>query len=257
MAALFEKHMPDLWKLIQQVKTDESNLAELYPQMPAISVDYGVMEKAEEIFCVPTPADTGWSDVGSWEEVSKKSKSLGRPVQVKAKNNFYTGMIPDEKRVAFLGVVDLIVVDTADALLITKKGEGQSVREVVDILKHEKAPHTHHHVFEERPWGRYEVLVDSPFFKSKRISMWPQQRLSYQSHAKRAEHWVIVKGQARVTLDGKEHNLSAGEHIYIPLNAKHRIANLTDEVMEFVEVQTGTYFGEDDIKRYEDDYGRK
>ena len=255
MADEFRKQMPELWGLIEQIKADESNLAEIYPRLPSISVDYGVMEKARELFCVPTPA-MGWSDVGSWEEVAKHTQTLGRPVQVKAKNNFYAGMIPDEKRIAFVGVEDLVVVDTPDALLVARKGEGQSVREAVEELKKEKAPQTHHHVFEERPWGRFEVLMDTPFFKSKRISMWPKQRLSYQSHSKRAEHWVVVRGEARVTLDGKDFDLKAGDHIFIPLQAKHRIANPGTDVMEFIEVQTGSYFGEDDIQRFEDDYGR-
>lgn len=256
MVAEFKKQMPDLWALIEKIKDDESNLAEIYPQLPSTSVDYGVMEKASDLYCVPTP-DMGWSDVGSWEEVAKHTPSLGKPIEVKAQKNFYAGIVPDEKRVAFVGVDNLIVVDTPDALLVTRAGEGQSVREAVERLRQEKSPQAHHHVFEERPWGRFEILMNTAFFKSKRISMWPKQRLSYQSHQKRAEHWVIVRGEARVTLNGKDFDLKVGDHIFIPLRAKHRIANLSDDVMEFIEVQTGTYFGEDDIERYEDDYGRK
>ncbi|MEO6458977.1 MAG: phosphomannose isomerase type II C-terminal cupin domain, partial [Bdellovibrionota bacterium] len=113
------------------------------------------------------------------------------------------------------------------------------------------------HQSEERPWGRFEVLMDTEHFKSKRITVWAGQRLSYQSHEKRAEHWVIVKGSAEVTLNDQVYPLKAGEHIHIPLGAKHRIANPGTDVMEFIEVQTGSYFGEDDITRYSDEYGRK
>ncbi len=255
MSELFASHMPELWSAIQNLKPDESNLNEIYSLLPKQSIDYGIMEKAKNLYCVPA-MDLGWSDIGSWEDVAKKSEILGGPISVVAKDNFYTGVVPSQKRVAFVGVSDVIVVDTPDALLVTRKGEGQKVREVVEKLKAENSPLPLRHEFEDRPWGRFEVLIDSPHFKSKKISMWPNQRLSYQSHNKRAEHWVIVRGSAEVTLDDKVHQLKAGEHIYIPLKAKHRIANPTSEVMEFIEVQTGSYFGEDDIIRYQDDYGR-
>ncbi len=255
MAGLFQEHMPDLWKALSELKSDESNLKDIYPKLPKLSVDYGIMEKAKNLLCMPAK-ELGWSDVGSWEEVSRLAQISGNPIEIDGGDNFYTGVIPDHKRVAFVGVSNLIAVDTPDALLIMRKGEGQKVREVVERLHSEKSTLPQRHDFEERPWGRFEVLIDSAYFKSKKISMWPGQRLSYQSHSKRAEHWVIVKGVAEVTLDDVPHSLKAGDHIFIPLKAKHRISNPGLDVMEFIEVQTGSYFGEDDIVRYQDDYGR-
>lgn len=255
MAEAFKTHTPDLWAAIESLKPDLSNLKEVYARCPKESFDYAIMEKASHIVCVPT--SMGWTDVGAWEEVAQKSEALGSPIEIKAHNNFYTGLIPEGKRVAFVGVDDLMVVDTPDALLVGKKGEGQEVKAVVERLKKESPALTKAHTFEERPWGRFEVLRDTKNFKSKLITVWPGQKLSYQSHKLRAEHWVIVKGKAQVTLDDKIHDLYPGDHIFIPLNAKHRIANPGHESMEFIEVQTGTYFGEDDIIRYSDDYGRR
>jgi mannose-1-phosphate guanylyltransferase/mannose-1-phosphate guanylyltransferase/mannose-6-phosphate isomerase len=254
MADHFRKHMPELWALIDGLKPDLSNLKEIYPKLPSQSVDYGIMEKISGVRCVP--ADMGWSDIGSWEEVAKLGKTLGDPIQVEGGSNFYTGFVPRGKRATFVGVSDLVVVDTPDALLVTRKGWGQSVRNVVEVLKKDAPQLVKAHTYEERPWGRFEILMDTEHFKSKRISVWPGQKLSYQSHAKREENWTIVRGEAEVTLDGVVHKLKPGAHIHIPLGAKHRIANPGREVMEFIEVQTGTYFGEDDIVRYSDDYGR-
>jgi mannose-1-phosphate guanylyltransferase/mannose-1-phosphate guanylyltransferase/mannose-6-phosphate isomerase len=231
--------------------------------MPSISFDYGIMEKLSSVRlggapvilqCVP--ADMGWSDIGSWEEVSSKGKSLGDPLEVEGEHNFYTGFVPPGKRAAFVGVSDVIVVDSPDALLVVKKGSGQSVRQVVEKLKIERPELAKVHTYEERPWGKFEVLMDTDSFKSKRIRVWAGQKLSYQSHKKREEHWIMVQGEAEVTLDDKKHRLGPGQYIHIPLGAKHRIANIGTEVLEFIEVQMGSYFGEDDITRYSDDYGR-
>jgi mannose-1-phosphate guanylyltransferase/mannose-6-phosphate isomerase len=257
MASHFETLMPKLWQKVTSLKTDLSNLFEIYPLLESQSVDCGIMEKLQTLYCLPG-SGMGWSDVGSWEEVAKKGRCLGAPIEVKARGNFYTGFGSHSKRVAFVGVDDLAVVDTPDALMIVKKGYGQDVKEVVSQLKFQGSGSSilANHVFEERPWGRFEVLMDTPDFKSKRISVWPGHQLSYQSHQKRSEHWVIVKGQAEVTLDGQLHSLKLGDHIFIPAGCKHRLANLSQETIEFIEVQTGTYFGEDDIVRYFDNYGR-
>jgi mannose-1-phosphate guanylyltransferase/mannose-1-phosphate guanylyltransferase/mannose-6-phosphate isomerase len=201
----------------------------------------------------------GWNDLGSWEEISlrRKNKHKGM-IEENASGNFYSNQNETPKTVAFLGVSDLIAVDSPDALLIMRKGEGQNVKSIVDKLKAQDDTKalTQTHNFEDRPWGRYEVLLDTDHFKSKRIWVWPKQKLSYQSHNKRAEHWIMTQGEAEVTLNDQVHKLKAGEHIYIPLQAKHRIYNPGDSPLEFIEVQTGTYFGEDDIIRYSDDYGR-
>jgi mannose-1-phosphate guanylyltransferase/mannose-1-phosphate guanylyltransferase/mannose-6-phosphate isomerase len=255
MLEAFRIHAPDIFKTFEGLKEDLSNLETIYAEVRAESVDYAVMEKLESLQCVP--ADIGWSDVGSWEEVCRRVPSSRSEVETEGSGNRYFPVGVSGKRPAFVGLSDVVAVDTPDALLILRKGHGQNVRKIVETLRAEKSAAATTHTFEERPWGRFEVLLDTDHFKSKRITVLPKQTLSYQSHAKRAEHWIVVKGVAEVTLDDVTKTLKAGEHIFIPLGAKHRMANPGQDNLEFIEVQTGTYFGEDDIVRYSDAYGRK
>jgi mannose-1-phosphate guanylyltransferase/mannose-6-phosphate isomerase len=255
MAKHFETHMPLLWKGLSALKADESNLAEVFEKLPSESLDYGIMEKLTDIRCVV--ADMGWSDIGSWEEVAEHSPRVTTPIEIEGGSNEYLPFNVTPKKAAFVGVSDIELVETGDALLVLRKGAGQKLRDVVKRLEKDAPALLVGHTFEERPWGRFEVLHDTDYFKSKKITVWAGQKLSYQSHTKRAEHWVVVKGQAEVTLNGEIHRLGVGQHVHIPLGAKHRIANPGPGEMEFIEVQTGTYFGEDDITRYSDDYGRK
>jgi mannose-1-phosphate guanylyltransferase/mannose-6-phosphate isomerase len=254
MIDLFRQHEPKMTEALLCVRDDLSNLKEIYASLKGNSIDYAVMEKLPDILCLP--ADIGWSDIGSWEEVSRRTPCMGNPIEVGGEGNFFTGLANADKRVVFVGVSDLVAIDTPDAILIARQGHGQEVRAAVDALRKEGSTLTKSHSFEDRPWGRFEVLMDTPYFKSKRITVMPGQKLSYQSHAKRAEHWIVVRGQAQVTLNDQVLNLVPGEHVHIPLGAKHRMANPGAEPMEFIEVQTGTYFGEDDIVRYSDAYGR-
>ncbi|MEC9281761.1 MAG: mannose-1-phosphate guanylyltransferase/mannose-6-phosphate isomerase [Bdellovibrionota bacterium] len=255
MISMFEEHANDIWQKMLTLKSDFSNLEEVYAGVRSESVDYAIMENTKEIACVP--CDIGWSDLGSWDEVAKhfdrKLGSGGVDMSVQAENNFVFSNT--SKAVALVGVSDLIVVDTGDTLLVCKKGESQKVKQVVQQLK-DKHYSIREHLFEHRPWGKYTVLQDEPEFKAKRIVVNPGQRLSYQSHEKRSEHWVLIKGSAVVVLDGKEYNLEIGDSIEIPRRAKHRMENKGSKLVEFVEIQTGEYFGEDDIVRYSDDYGR-
>lgn len=252
MAKHFEKFMPDLWTQIQKLKPDLSNLAEIYSQLKSESIDYGVMEELEEQVCIP--CDFGWSDVGSWDEVSRVRPTASNVLEEKAKNNFVYGL--DEKTYTFLGVDDLIVVDTADVLMVVRKGETQNVKHLLEKAKDKNNSLAGDHVFEYRPWGYFEVLKDTKDFKSKILRVEPGHQLSYQSHAKRAEHWIIIKGSPEITLDGKILKPKPGESVFIPLGAKHRIKNPGVVPVEIVEIQVGSYFGEDDIVRYSDDYGR-
>ena len=244
--------MPDTWNAIHELKSDLSNLKEVYERCPAQSIDFGIMEKLKEQVCIP--ADLGWSDVGSWDELAALGESSEK-YEVESQDNYFYSK---QNRVAgFVDVHDLIVVDTADALLITKKGSSQKVKHIVDQMNAAKDSRAQEHTFEYRPWGKFEILRDTDSFKSKVIYVNPLQQLSYQSHKKRAEHWVIIKGHPEVVLNEVIHKLNPGENIYIPLGAKHRIRNPhSSEMVEFVEVQVGSYFGEDDITRYQDDYKR-
>ena len=254
----FKKLEPEIWNHLENLKPDLSNLNAVYKDIKNISVDYAILEKltSPELMCVT--CDIGWSDLGSWDslmEIREEVQNKGlQNVQVASKNN---SVFPIEKKsYSFVGVDDLIVVDTADALLICKKNESQKVKDVVDRLKVVSPQITEEHVFENRPWGKFEILKDQEYYKSKIIRVDAGQKISYQSHAKRSEHWIIVKGEAVVVLNDKEVPLTTGQHIFIPQGAKHRIVNNSNAAVEFIEVQVGSYFGEDDIVRYQDDYGR-
>jgi mannose-1-phosphate guanylyltransferase/mannose-6-phosphate isomerase len=258
MIELLESLQPQIWDAFSGLKNDFSNIKEIYAQLPNISLDYAIMEKLspDEMLCVP--CDPKWNDVGSWDAVAEvyqhQGKANSHSIEVDSKENF---VMPYEgKTYAFVGVEDLIVVDTGDATLITKKGHSQEVKTLVDRLKSSKSKLTEEHIFEERPWGRFEILRDFPHFKSKVIKVNPKAQISYQSHDKREEHWIITKGEGEVVLDEKILPVKKGSYIKIPLKSKHRIRNTGADVLEFVEVQLGSYFGEDDIVRYQDDYSR-
>ncbi|MEQ1723732.1 MAG: mannose-1-phosphate guanylyltransferase/mannose-6-phosphate isomerase [Pseudobdellovibrio sp.] len=263
MIELFSQHEPEVWNLIAELKVDLSNIDDIYSRIKNISLDYAIIEKlsSDQLRCVP--CDIGWSDVGSWDALVDVTESMPfeknslkkQPVQIASKSN--SVFSKQNKKYSVIGCDDLIVVDTADALMICKKGESQKVKDLVDTLKLSDDKIISEHVFENRPWGRFEVLRDESYYKSKIIRVEAGQKISYQSHAKRSEHWVIVKGEAVVVLNEKEHVLKQGEHVFIPQGTKHRIMNRTTSLVEFIEVQVGTYFGEDDIVRYQDEYGRK
>lgn len=251
---ILKKHAPDIAVPLDSLNGDLSNLDEVYKKIPSISIDYAVMEKLSGIACVKASFD--WSDLGSWEEVSTHALDKHEIKEIDASGNYYSSSMSQPKTVAFIGTKNLVAVDTPDALLVMEKGHGQNVKALVDKIRTENEKICNDHVFEDRPWGRFEVLRDTEFFKSKVIAVWPGQRLSYQSHKHRMEHWIIVQGEGEFTLDDKKIPVKSGDHLFIPLGAKHRIANTGKEKLEFVEVQLGTYFGEDDIIRYDDDYGR-
>lgn len=258
MIELFKQHEPELWQKISLLKADLSNLAEVYASLKSISLDYAIMEKLKpsELKCVS--CDMGWSDLGSWDALVENSKGDTQATEVGSKGTtvFSTQAKNQNKKYGVIGVDDLIVVDTVDALMICKKGESQKVKDLVEKFEATDKKIVSEHIFEHRPWGEFEILRDESYFKSKVIRVEPGQQISYQSHAKRAEHWIIVKGDAIVILNDEEIPRKQGEHIYIPMGAKHRIINRTTSLVEFVEVQVGSYFGEDDIVRYQDDYGR-
>ncbi len=254
MAKLFEAFQPELWKAITTLKLDCSNLEKVYESVQSISIDYAIMEKLgpEELVCIP--ADLGWNDVGSWDAVSSLQK--GHDVfNVKASNNYVYG--DSKKYYSIVGIDDVILIDTKDAMMLVKKGQSQDVRYVVESLNQQDSSLTKDHVYEYRPWGYFEILKDTENFKSKVIRVNPNSQLSYQSHAKREEHWTVTQGRGEVVLNDEVIPVRAGSHIHIPLGAKHRMRNTSNEMLEFVEVQLGSYFGEDDIIRYQDDYRRK
>ncbi|QKG29135.1 mannose-1-phosphate guanylyltransferase/mannose-6-phosphate isomerase [Campylobacter sp. RM16187] len=232
----------------------EANVLKINPKymdsIEDISIDYALMQKSMKIKMVGL--DAGWSDVGSFDELSRKIENSKEIYEIDSKNNF----VISEKPTALIDANDLIIVNTKDALLITKRGSSQKVK---DAQKHFQnffpdLCEAHSRVF--RPWGSYEVLESSDGYKIKKIIVRPGKRLSLQKHLRRNEHWVVVKGRAFVTIDDREFYLNQNESTYIKSGQIHRLENQESSNLIIIEVQTGDYLGEDDIIRLNDDYNR-
>jgi len=261
-----QQYLPAVHQVIQNIIAESSATGKFqkavekhFAAMPSISIDYGVLEKSNRVSLIP--CDIGWNDVGSWQAVheisiqDKNGNALhGKVIALDCKNS----LIRSEKRlVAAIGVENLCVIETADAILISKIDQTQRVREVVDELKHRGATEHIYHTKVNRPWGSYTVLEeDQDSFKIKRIEVAPGARLSLQSHRKRSEHWVVVSGTATVTNGDEVVTVQKNQSTYIPIGTKHRLENQGSEPLHIVEIQVGEYLGEDDIQRYEDNYGR-
>ncbi len=224
---------------------------------PADSIDYAVMERtaAARVLAV----DIGWSDVGSWSALwqvaardADGNAHHGDLLAVDSRGNYVHG----RKLVALVGVDDLVVVDTDDAVLVARKDRVQQVKDVVAQLKREQRSQAVLHREVHRPWGSYDSVDMGEGFQVKRIKVKPGAALSLQSHKHRAEHWVVVRGRARVTCDETILELGPNQSTYIPIGARHRLENPGDALLELIEVQSGSYLGEDDIVRYDDVYGR-
>jgi mannose-1-phosphate guanylyltransferase/mannose-6-phosphate isomerase len=259
-------YLPNVYQIAQAILAEsraggtfQEAVEKHFSTMPSISIDYGVLEKSDRVTLIP--CDIGWNDVGSWQavhEISAKDENgnalQGNVIALGCKNS----LIRAEKRlVAAIGVEDLCIIETTDAVLISKSDQTQRVREVVDAL-HDKGATEHiYHTKVNRPWGSYTVLEEDPEgFKLKRIEVAPGARLSLQSHKHRSEHWVIVSGVATVTNGDDILTFQKNQSTYIPKGTKHRLENLGSEPLHIVEIQVGQYLGEDDIQRYEDNYGR-
>jgi len=232
--------------------------SEAFEASPDISIDYAIAEKTDK--AVVVPADIGWSDVGSWTTLSDISPKdaygnvvLGDVVLEDSRNNYARS---DGVVTALLGVQDLIVVTTQDAVLVAHRNESQNVKKIVERLKKAGRPEADNHNRSYRPWGFYESLIKGDRFQVKRIVVWPGQKLSLQKHFHRSEHWVVVAGCASVTCDAEVRLIQENESIYLPLGAVHRMENPGKIPLTVIEVQSGPYLGEDDIIRFEDTYGR-
>ncbi|MDO8964358.1 MAG: mannose-1-phosphate guanylyltransferase/mannose-6-phosphate isomerase [Coriobacteriia bacterium] len=231
---------------------------ERFGALPALSIDVAVMERVDCVAVVA--ADVGWSDVGSLmalETLAPADESgnvrIGRGVDV---NSTGTVVYTSERLVATLGVSDLIVVDTADATLITHKDAAQDVRLVVEALKAQGADEVVQPQRSLRPWGSWRLLLEAPGYKVKEIEVKPGCRLSLQRHEHRSENWVVAAGRARVMRGEDTVHLEVGESVYLRAGTAHRLENPGDELLRIVEIQTGEYLGEDDIERIEDDWHR-
>jgi mannose-1-phosphate guanylyltransferase/mannose-6-phosphate isomerase len=222
------------------------------------SIDYAVMERTSQAVVVPLAA--GWSDVGSWsalwdggEKDAAGNVTQGDVLTVDCCNSYVKA---SSRLVATIGLDEVVVVETADAVLVAHKDKVQEVKKIVEQLKGAKRsePTIHRRAF--RPWGSYECIDSEERFQVKRITVNPGATLSLQMHHHRAEHWIVVKGTARITCGDKEFVLSENQSTYIPLGVTHRLENPGKIPLELIEVQSGSYLGEDDIVRFDDHYGR-
>jgi mannose-1-phosphate guanylyltransferase/mannose-6-phosphate isomerase len=225
---------------------------------PATSVDYAILEKTDNSAMVPL--SVSWSDVGSWDSLMdehKKDKS-GNVIQGDVLlHDVSSSFVRSEDRlVSVVGLDDVVVVETADAVLVANKNKSQDVKHIVAMLKSLRRGEASEHVKVFRPWGSYQRIDEGSNYKVKRITVNPGHALSLQRHKYRSEHWVVVQGEATVTNADKEFVLTKDKSTYIPAGAKHRLSNKGGDLLEIIEVQTGTYLGEDDIERYSDRYGR-
>ena len=232
--------------------------ADAFAKVPDNSLDYAVMEKSRRASVVP--CDIGWSDIGSWSAIAELTAA--DPDSNRIEGNAYlhdvTGCYvrASERVIAAVGVENLVIVDTRDALLVAQKGRTQEVKQIYARLKAEGHEASKTHPLVHRPWGTYEVLEEGPGFKIKRIEVKPASSLSLQMHHHRSEHWIVVQGVAKVVNGERELMLNANESTFIPAGNKHRLENPASDPVVIIEVQCGSYLGEDDIVRFDDQYGR-
>lgn len=259
------QHAPKVYETVRRVWSEldtNSEPVEIpaapFAECPSISIDYAVMERADN--CAVVVSDFGWSDIGSWKAISELYQSdaagnriRGKAVMVDSRDCFVQG---DKRLVAAVGIENVVIVDTEDAVLVAHRDRAQDVKQVVSQLTELEHESAIYHQTVHRPWGSYTILEDSDDCKVKRLVVKPGQVLSLQLHHRRAEHWTVVQGTAKVRLGDDEFLLEQNQSTYIPVETLHRLENPGTEDVHLIEVQTGDYFGEDDIERIEDVYGR-
>ncbi len=257
---------PEIYKSCKEALED--NLKDLdflrikekaFKKCPNISIDNAVMEKSKS--GIVFGLDVGWSDIGSWKsvwEISKKDENgnsfSGKTLTKNVKDCYFSAK---ERLIVGVDLEDLIVVDSTDALLIINKNSSQVVKEIVDNLKNKNFSEAENNKMVYRPWGSYTSIAEGPTWQVKRLNIKPMSSLSLQKHKYRSEHWVVVNGTAKVEINGEITTLHKNNSIFVPLGSKHRLSNPYNVLLELIEVQSGTYLGEDDIIRFSDVYGRK
>jgi mannose-1-phosphate guanylyltransferase / mannose-6-phosphate isomerase len=252
----FGKYAPEIKNMLDLSFDD---LLAKFDQMPDISLDYAIAERSDRMAVLPM--DVYWNDIGSWdslyEVVEKDTMGNVKMGDIMTIDTRDTLIISNKRLVSTIGLEDCLIIDTDDAVLIAKKGETQKVREIVNNLNAKSRKEALEHLTTFRPWGSYTVLEEGERYKIKRIVVNPGERLSLQMHYHRSEHWVVVKGAAKVTIGDKEVNIHENESIYVPKSTLHRLENPGRVPLEIIEVQNGEYVGEDDIVRIDDVYGRQ
>ncbi len=227
-----------------------------FKNLPSISIDFAISEKSDKV--VVFEGDFGWNDIGSFDALADivEEKKVGQKNHILLESKNIFAYSATDKLIAVSDVDDLIIVENDDCILVQKKGKSEDVKKIVDYLKENNRKEVDHNIMGYRPWGNYQVLVDDENHKVKKITVHPGSTLSLQSHQHRSEHWVVVKGTAEIINGEKTLILQENESTYIPATFKHRLSNPGKVELEIIEVQTGEYFGEDDIVRYDDVYGR-
>lgn len=235
--------------------------AEPFMACKSESIDYAVMERSDRVASLQLLPSVQWDDVGSWAYLDRLdetdehgNKHVGDVMFTGSQRNL---VFADHRLVTLVGVDDIVVVETGDAVLVTRREHAQDVKQLTNEMAKKERAEVKHHPRVYRPWGFYETISHGPRFQSKRIMVSPGQKLSLQMHHHRAEHWIVVKGTAVVTIGGVESLLSENQSTYIPLGETHRLENPGKVPLELIEVQSGAYLGEDDIVRLDDIYGRE
>jgi mannose-1-phosphate guanylyltransferase/mannose-6-phosphate isomerase len=258
-----EIHLPHLYQGLKKIGGQKDlkreALAEIYASFDHVSIDYGIMEKSQDVLVIPS--DFGWSDLGSWtalDDILENDEHgnilQGNSVDIESE---HSTVIAGERVMATIGLKNMVVVDTPDATLISSKEKIQDVRKVVEALKKSHREEHLIHRTVERPWGSYTVLEKGNRYKIKRVVLKPRARLSLQIHHHRSEHWVVVSGTAKVTRGQEVFDVHPNESTFIPISVKHRLENPGMIPLQIIEVQNGDYVEEDDIERFDDDFGRK
>jgi mannose-1-phosphate guanylyltransferase len=261
-----EKYSPEIYeasKMAFENATNTNNLIRIKHEdmanIPEDSIDYAVMEKSNIVKVIPS--NISWSDVGSFDSLyeelpkDKNNNTINENhIAIDSKNNLVYG---SERKIATVDIEDLIIIDTGDALLISKKGSSQKVKKVVEKLKESNSQLHNIHLTGYRPWGSYTVLEESNGYKIKRIEVNPGKRLSLQKHFHRSEHWIVVSGTATVTVGDEKRLVRPNESTYIKAGELHRLENEGKIPVVLIEAQVGEYTGEDDIVRVEDDFSRE
>lgn len=230
-----------------------------FSQMPNISIDYAIAEKSKELVMLPITAD--WNDIGSWDAIydvldkdSNGNALKGDCIPIECSNTLILG---HSRLIAGIGLEDILVVETDDVIVVAKKGESQKVKDLVCELKARGRAEADEHTTVYRPWGYYTVLGSGPGYKMKKIVVNPGEILSLQMHYHRSEHWIIIGGTAKVTIGDAEQIVHENESVFVPQTTKHRLENPGKLPLQIIEVQNGSYLGEDDIVRFDDRYGRR
>ncbi len=249
------RYAPEIWGMMDLSFED---MLSGFKQMPNISLDYAVMEKSDRV--VVLPFDLYWNDIGSWDSLydilDKDENGNVKKGDVLTIDTRGTLILGNKRHIATIGLENCLIVETDDAILVAKKGETQKVKDIVNKLKEDARIEAEEHVVTYRPWGSYTILEKGPRYKIKRIVVNSNEKLSLQMHYHRSEHWVVVKGSAKVTIGDKEMFIHENESAYVPKSTLHRLENPGKVPLEIIEVQNGEYLGEDDIVRCEDIYDR-